>query len=175
MILATDVHLLVTCTNRKTVSPVASLTWRTLSAQKSASRARSWITRLRNCEDPFHPVEKLYSGDHWSVVRSLVRDPEQMKRCVSIWVCSAGYGLIPFRAEIAAYAATFSPNHADSVTCESENGTGSLTRRQWWNSLSTWARPLPGSPRTISRTCKRTQEQRHFGGGIVSLSRRDHR
>jgi hypothetical protein len=57
-------------------------------------------------------------------------------------VCSAGYGLIPATAQIRPYSATFS-GQQDCVP------GGISGARRWWQTLTGWAGPAPGQPRSI--------------------------
>jgi hypothetical protein len=61
---------------------------------------------------------------------------------VRLWVCSAGYGLIPAEALVRPYAATFSVG-SDRVP----GGIGGA--REWWHALTGWEGPVPGRPRSI--------------------------
>ena len=138
-----EVHVLVTCTNRKTVSPLAALTLRAVPGRTPADRADVWVDRLQTTKTDHITAESLYAGDHWQVVRSM---PISANR---VWVCSAGYGLIPLSAKLASYAATFTPNHPDSVTRKTDMGEARTSRRAWWKTLSRWVGPDPEAPRTI--------------------------
>ncbi len=71
-------------------------------------------------------------------------------RHVNVWVCSAGYGLVPVEASIASYAATFALNHPDSVVRGVRNGQASFEQRAWWEALTAWCGPVPHSPRSIA-------------------------
>lgn len=144
-----DVVVLVTCTNRKTLSPPSALMLRTVRGRTPAARAAAWLDRLQSAEVEHVPAESLYAGDHWQVVRAMRDDATRAGRRVCVWVCSAGYGLIPLGADIAPYGATFAPNHPDSVTRGQDNGRAGAARREWWRTLAGWSGPAPGSPRTI--------------------------
>jgi len=54
------------------------------------------------------PAEALYGGDHWSVVRELATNDLFGYRDIRIWVCSAGYGLIPLGSRIHPYSGIYS-------------------------------------------------------------------
>src|SRR5207247_1803168 len=105
-----------------------ALTLRAVRGRTLAARAEAWLKRVRATEATHVPAESLYSGDHWQVVRSIQNDATRGGPRVSIWVCSAGYGLIPLRAQIASYAATFAPYHPDSITRGADNGQASTAR-----------------------------------------------
>jgi hypothetical protein len=69
---------------------------------------------------------------------------------VSVWIVSAGYGLIPLHADIRPYSATFSTNHPDSVVLEEHDDSPAKARRAWWKTLADWDGPAPGHARTIA-------------------------
>jgi hypothetical protein len=123
---------------------------RAVPGRTPAARAGAWVRRLGAAGGDLLPAASLYAGDHWSVVRSMQEDTAGSGRRVNVWVCSAGYGLIPLEAKVAAYAATFAPNHPDSVTRGERNGKASAARRAWWSALAAWPGPAPGSPRRIA-------------------------
>lgn len=83
----------------------------------------------------------LYAGEHWRVAETL----PGLIADASLWVCSAGYGLIPDTAMVHPYAATLSPGHADSVPGGRQNAVA------WWQSLADWRGPDLRAPRTIER------------------------
>src|SRR5512132_4121876 len=101
------VHVVVTCTNRKKRPVPARLRLGSLPSGSIARRVDTWIRRL--CEDANEPTvaaSDLYAGEHWTIVRSLP-DLSSNTENVRLWVCSAGYGLVPVDAQIRPYAATF--------------------------------------------------------------------
>ena len=136
------VHVVVTCANRKTVPVPAGLRLDSVPRRSGAGRAREWIRRLTGLAGvPFTAARDLYAGEHWMIARGLPGAAGQAQ--VRLWVCSAGYGLIPADAQVRPYAATFSgpedrvPGGADGA-------------RQWWQALAGWEGPAPGQPRSIT-------------------------
>jgi hypothetical protein len=97
------------------------------------------VERLTTTSVPTTPAIDLYAGEHWDVARRLA-NLSSANTSLELWVCSAGYGLIPSSAPLLPYAATFAPGNADSVP---DGATA------WWDALTTWEGPLPG-PRSIS-------------------------
>src|SRR6516162_2406280 len=136
----TTVHAIVTCSNRKSRPIPAHLRLGQIPGPSPRRRARAWTTRLSqtDCTSQVTAVE-LYAGEHWSVAR---RFPtlNQPGEDIRLWVCSAGYGLLPAEAMIMPYYATLTPRRPDSVP-----GTASA----WWSLLSGWHGPAPGYPRSI--------------------------
>jgi hypothetical protein len=134
------IHVVVTCTNRKTRTVPAHLSLAHVHATNVVQQAAKWITRLgREQADSGVPARDLYAGEHWTIARGLP-DYGGTHEKVYLWACSAGYGLIPASAPIHPYAATFAPGHADSVPGDPGH---------WWRTLSEWEGPEPGQPRTI--------------------------
>jgi hypothetical protein len=148
--LAENVHVVVTCTNRKAVPPVAALTLRTLTALSVSERFREWTRRLARQKGETLAANDLYAGDHWQVVRSLPDVAQTSGLSLFTWVCSAGYGLIPLDACLHPYAATFSTGHPDSVAADAKNGSATVARQQWWRLLSGWQGPSAEAPRSIT-------------------------
>jgi hypothetical protein len=135
------VHVVVTCTNRKS-HPVAA-PWRlgSLVGADSGELARKWIQVLAaDPGSPLVPARDLYAGEHWQMACGL---PGAVGGRGQLWACSAGYGLIPAEALVHPYAATFASGHPDSVQGGSEGS------RAWWDALSRWQGPSPGQPRTL--------------------------
>ncbi len=100
------------------------------------------MTRLAETSVSPAPALDLYAGEHWDVARRLART-RPTGTPVELWVCSAGYGLIPAAAPIVPYAATFAAGNPDSVP------DGTVGARAWWDALSEWAGPIGGT-RTLS-------------------------
>jgi hypothetical protein len=133
--------VLVTCTNRKSVSVPPALHLDNASGNTPVQRSREWIRRLVDLADvPLVAADHLYLGEHWKVSRGLCSLPTGNR--VRLWVCSAGYGLIPAGALVRPYAATFS-GQVDRVPGGSEGA------RDWWQALAAWEGPAPEQPRTI--------------------------
>lgn len=124
-------HLVVTCTQRKTLVAPAELQVGSLQGESTAARAVEWRSRLGAYDGEHREARSLYAGDSWKVSREL----EQVAQNVCVWVCSAGYGLVPLEAELAPYAATFAPGQADSIA--SVGGQGGWQQcREWWATIT---------------------------------------
>jgi hypothetical protein len=136
------VHVIVTCTNRKTLPVPGRLRLGSIRHRSPALRARAWIRQLAESDGaPLIAARDLYAGEHWMVARSL---PDRSGgRRVRLWTCSAGYGLIPADAHVRPYSATFSGGHADSAPGGADGSS------QWWRALSEWEGPAPGQPRSL--------------------------
>jgi hypothetical protein len=135
------VHVIVTCTNRKTLPVAPTLRLGNVPGRGTVSRAREWTARLAGkSSSPLIAAQDLYAGEHWTIARNLPGRARHAR--VQLWVCSAGYGLIPSDALVHPYAATFSGG-SDRVP------GGAYGARQWWDALTGWAGPEPRKPRSI--------------------------
>lgn len=129
----------MTCTLRKTSPVPRSLRIGAVPGVRLSTRFRHWTERLTNAEVPQRPALELYAGEHWTMARRLA-DESHTGTTIDLWVCSAGYGLIPAITPIVPYSATFSPGGPDSVP-------GPAT--EWWAALGDWAGPSKGPRRLV--------------------------
>jgi hypothetical protein len=149
------VNIVVTCTSRKTRTPLAAFRVRDLHEKTVAGRSQKWIERLSADGTSQTVASQLYSGEYWSVARSLPAVAKDCGLTVRIWICSAGYGLISPESLLCSYSATFSPYDRDSVT----RGFGANVRRsaaqQWWHSIATWSGPKGSEVRSLAAIARR--------------------
>lgn len=89
------------------------------------------------------PAEALYAGEHWAVSRTLPA-LARGRNGATLWVASAGWGLIPSTARIAPYSATFSTGHPDGVSSRLHE------RQLWWQELGQWRGPTKAA-RTLEQ------------------------
>lgn len=136
------VHLIVTCSNRKTSQVPDRLRLGNVHEKRPGHRFTAWTNRLAAPGKAARPAADLYAGEHWQVARTL--PAVGLPRRVNLWVCSAGYGLIRASVPIQPYAATFTPGMADSV------GVDRAAARDWWNRLAEWPGPEPDQPRSFT-------------------------
>jgi hypothetical protein len=139
------VHVVVTCTNRKRIAVPEQLTLGSISAVTPGDRFSTWTRRLSE-EPPTIAAEDLYCGDHWNIARNL---PDVIGQQARLWVCSAGYGLIPVNTRLQPYMATFSTGSQDSV------GRDRAATGDWWRRLTDWAGPHPDQPRSFADLARR--------------------
>jgi hypothetical protein len=145
-----DLHLLVTCTKRKTRPPLPTLMLRSVAGETIGERAGNWLGRLRANRAETTPVECLYAGDPWRVVCSLAGTAVGRGIRVRVWVCSAGYGLLAWDSRVAPYAATFTPGQPDSVGPNDRAGDATSAVQTWWELLAGWEGPARGTPRSVT-------------------------
>jgi hypothetical protein len=149
------INIVVACTKRKRARTIPDLQLRTVSGKTLIARYRAWRSRLGKNSDRFLYARDLYAGDHWTVVKSLPEVAARSGFAARVWVCSAGYGLIPLDARVHSYQATFTPGSPDSVSRGSQNGSASQAAKLWWELLSSWRGPVPNAPRSIHALARR--------------------
>jgi hypothetical protein len=117
-------HIIVTCTERKTAEVPKRLHLRDVPDGEPWERASNWVERLTvEVTTPALPGSDLYAGEHWTRAKALPGLAVDIQ--AQLWTCSAGYGLIP-----AAGAAA------------------------WWEAIASWEGPEPGQPRTFRELAK---------------------
>ena len=153
------INVVVTCTKRKRLVPADGLKVRDIPADHLDGAFEEWRRRLERSDSETLAARHLYAGDHWSVVQSLEKEAYAFGIEPTIWVCSAGYGLIAIDTAIKPYSATFSANHQDTVcrwrTLGQTHGRNGLA---WWDRLQQWTGPDPELPRSISQVAKSSPE-----------------
>ncbi len=145
---AADLHLVVTCSNRKTRPVPQELRLQQLRRVAPARRSSAWIARLEQvCVDAV-AANELYAGEHWHVARGLPRLAARTGRHASLWICSAGYGLVRADSLLRPYAATFSPRHPDSVGERREELVA------WWRELANWPGPSVDNAHSLAELAR---------------------
>ncbi len=120
--------VVVTCSDRKSVQPMPTLTARTLPAGSVSDRVATWKERLRSAGGKTS-LGSLYSGEHWMQCNALMTAATSAGFEPELWVASAGLGLQPVERRAPAYAATFSSAHPDAVAADLH------TSKAWWSEL----------------------------------------
>ena len=143
-------NIVVTCTKRKRRSPNESLKFRHITKVAIKEGFDAWVRRVSELEDDTLPARSLYAGDHWSVVGSLEQVALDSGFRATIWVCSAGYGLISINSKIKAYSATFSSSHPDTVCRWGDGKYRRSNKELWWQFQTEWPGPDPDAPRSIT-------------------------
>jgi len=135
-------RVVVTCSHRKSTAVPDALRLRVLNHLAPSARMKTWVRRLSHSSASTISAVELYAGEHWEVARHLF-DSDAGGIPVELWVCSAGYGLIPAEAELLPYSATFSADSPDSIP------DGNAGAARWWAALQSWEGPAP-APRSLA-------------------------
>ncbi|MDQ0679684.1 hypothetical protein QFZ30_003066 [Arthrobacter pascens] len=129
MSVAEKLTLIVTCTDRKSAQPVEGLRVGNLPSAHLKDRAIQWRNALAK-ERSRICLRELYQGDAWTQALKLEYSARRAGFDPTLVVASAGLGLVDADEEWPAYAATFSPRHADSI------GSGPKENRDWWRLMT---------------------------------------
>jgi hypothetical protein len=150
-------HVVLTCTKRKRTSALEALQLQSYRTSSLDARLQAWVGALDGAaySQSAISVKDLYAGDHWQIGRSLPVLANAAGVTAQLWVCSAGYGLIPLDAPVSPYSATFSQGHRDSVWRSGEGLTPPEAVRRWWEGLGRWAGPSREAPRSLNALASR--------------------
>ncbi|HEX8453168.1 MAG TPA: hypothetical protein VF647_13780 [Longimicrobium sp.] len=145
------VNVVLTCTKRKRHAAPSALQLRSYAADAPGQRLARWLAALAASavEEPRVPLCDLYAGDHWQKGCELPAAATARGMDARLWVCSAGYGLVPADAPVRPYSATFSRGNPDAVWRSGDGGTHAQGVEAWWRGVSEWEGPQPGAPRTV--------------------------
>ena len=147
------IHIIVTCTKRKSRPVPRELQLGTVPGRSVHKVSATWLERLQSNRLPLMLASELYAGDQWQIAKSLPEVAYDNGIDACLWICSAGYGLVPASAMIHPYSATFSASHPDSVR-RLEHGNG-LAIATWWERLMEWRGPVPSACRSLTELARR--------------------
>ena len=122
------------------------------------TRIEDWFARLDAIHIDRKPAEQMYCGSSWIPARRLCAAGKD-----SVWIVSAGNGLISPETNIAPYAATFTANHPDSVVPQRDSH---FNAPDWWVACANRARTA-GRPGLLAEIATANHKQPF----IVALSR----
>ena len=144
-----QVNIVVTCTKRKRLPPAPDLRLGNVHAANIIEGFSDWVQRLSTSKAQPMLAKDIYVGEHWSIVRALESVASSSGLQASVWVCSAGYGLITLDTKIKPYSATFSPDHADTICKWSAPNLAEVPGRLWWRLQTEWKGLDAFQPRSI--------------------------
>ncbi len=123
-------QIVAACTDRKGVSPAVQL--RDFPDSELSARYEAWRYALVTSDAVRVEAEELYKGDYWSVVRSLPQVAAAKGWRASLWVASAGYGVVSASRKLVPYSATFARGHLDSI----DRSDGGILSSNWWRRMT---------------------------------------
>ncbi len=131
------VNIVVTCTSKKTQPVPEELSLGSVRGKNIDERLQLWIDQLQTASFGTLPANHLYRGGLWNVSKELGTVAIQAGYTPNLWILSAGYGLLPWNAQVKPYGATFTASNKDSV--HQKNWTWirpAETHRRWMKGLS---------------------------------------
>jgi hypothetical protein len=151
------ITVITNCTNRKKITDYGQRKLGLYSSTRLTDRCGQWIQALKEPSETTMPARDLYAGDHWSVMKSLNALLEE-EVDLSLWIVSAGYGLISERATVSAYSCTFTSGQEDSIHRGVITVSKDANSRMWWKNLQKWQGPDPGQPRSVEELVRQNPE-----------------
>ncbi len=131
----THLHVIAACADRKRGTP--GDTRRLRAHDHGPKRAEKWVRALGSVREGHVEAVDLYVGNHWSAARAIPKVAEDAGwGRASLWVASAGYGLVQSTEPLVPYAATFGSGHEDSVIDPDSSDSTEAQSRRWWAALA---------------------------------------
>lgn len=143
-------HIIAACADRKRIAPTPARCLRSHRAIPATSRLRSFVSALESKAGTPLPAVELYVGGYWATVRELPELASGVGLDATLWVASAGYGLVPASCPLYSYSATFQVGVPDSVASGASEHSARDQVLAWWEGLASWKGPARRSPRRIA-------------------------
>jgi hypothetical protein len=147
--MATRLHIVANCADRKRLVVPGECRLGAHQANGSISRLSSFMKALSSSRGDSIEAKDLYVGPYWAVVRELPLVADAAQIAASLWVASAGYGLVPSDAKLHGYSATFRVGEQDSVASTDEPYSVAEQVSAWWAGLARWNGPTR-QPRRVT-------------------------
>lgn len=145
-----ELHIIANCAKRKSAAPPRALHLGH-HGRRAGDLAVRWLDVVASTEATRLPATDLYQGNHWSVVRQLpALALERGWPRVTLWIASAGLGLIAANARVAPYSATFAPHDPDSVVRGVPASERTASASNWWRALATARARRSRRPTTVA-------------------------
>ncbi len=143
-------HIIATCADRKREPPSRERCLGSHTGRQLKARLESFVSALkRNDDDGLVIAGDLYVGPYWAKVRDLPAVASSVGLNATLWVASAGYGLIPAESTVRSYSATFRVGAPDSVARKALPEPIRDQLRAWWEGLASWSGPARGLARRV--------------------------
>ena len=140
--------LVSTCTNNKTARVSESLKLQNCKSSIFEKAVSSWTNSLWQSSDKRVPARELYSGNHWGETLKAYANLQACEQVEpSLWVLSAGCGLVPADLPLPPYSATFSSGTDGINELIWQPGWSAKERSQYW-----WQGLNAGKPADLPRT-----------------------
>lgn len=145
-----ELHIIANCAKRKS-APTPEMLRLGSQQRRDDGLPTRWLNAVASTSTTRMRAEDLYQGNHWSVVRQLpalarVRGWSR----VTLWVASAGLGLVAADTQVASYSATFAPHDPDSVVRGVPPSERTASAAAWWRALAAARARSSRQPTTIA-------------------------
>jgi hypothetical protein len=149
--------IVASCTMRKKGDIPKALRFRRYARSSNGMRrVDAWRKALQTYDADTFPAARLYAGAFWSVVSELPTIARGRGISATLFIASAGYGLVSADAELKPYSATFSPGPDSVVAHPLNRDSRGRSLRDWWRQLSSWNGPRGHhGPRRLEQIAKR--------------------
>jgi hypothetical protein len=144
-----NVVILGACTNQKRLPPSPETRFDSLPPGLAEELVPVWIRRLTDSGQPRVACKDLYVGSAWNETIACVNSAQRVAPDSSLWVLSAGWGLIPSDAQITSYSATFATGTDSIHNAQWAPGKSAGERNQaWWRAINSGLKDAP--PKSIA-------------------------
>ncbi len=141
-------HLITSCTKGKHFQCGSRAELSIRAGETPEEAMASWAATIRRSQSASPvPALSLYTGNHWSTAKEILRTTENLE----LWVISAGLGFLNSRDLVDAYEATFHDLP--------------FSHRQWWRELTNTF----GNERTV-KSIETLMEARPFDDYVIAAS-----
>ena len=130
------IAVIVPCTDRKKITPKLDLSFRSLGKQKVSDLAQEWMRRFDGV--PRVIARELYCGEGWTRAISAYEKARELAANTTLFVISAGMGLINAETMIPSYSATFAAKGEDQISNHilGHASKSASMNREWWHAIN---------------------------------------
>ena len=139
--------LLIPCVSRKAPACGKPLPIRDLEGEDFSALATEWFALLNSNSSLSHPLLNLYQGPAWSAYKNLDQYFD------SVFVLSAGFGIVPVSSAVRPYDATFTASQPNSIPLISE--ASQLDANRAWLDAITSCLHNPTEPLEVSELLRK--------------------
>jgi len=129
------IALIMACTKRKHGEVQPQMRFHSLGCMSTEQLVKEWAKRIKSTKRCF-PVDKLYCGGGWAHSIGAYTKAQELFGNVSLYVLSAGLGLLSVENSIPPYSATFAPDPDQIAKHIIETDSVTEAHRKWWQMIN---------------------------------------
>ncbi len=127
-------HIFSTCTLQKRGKVDESLHLGNFADLDAREASKRWLQRLDLGGGAGIPARGLYLGSHWKESLEAERTARDLDLNPTLWILSAGYGLLAADETVVPYSASFAPGEDSIQNLKWRDSLAANHRpRNWWN------------------------------------------